>query len=91
MFNRFHNYCAEQLAHINENGRFNKPADRLSPEKKEAAWKKYDEDLFQTARLVTGGLYINVILLDYLRTIVNLNRTNSTWTLVRNTFFRSSQ
>lgn len=81
MFNRFHNYCAEQLAMINEAGRFNKPKNHLQGEKRDAAWKKYDNDLFQTARLITNGLYINVILLDYLRTIVNLNRVNSTWTL----------
>ena len=30
---------------------------------------------------MTCGLYINIILTDYLRTIVNLNRTDSTWTL----------
>lgn len=35
----------------------------------------------QTGRLVTCGLYINITLGDYLRTIVNLNRTNSTWSL----------
>ena len=31
---------------------------------------------------ITCGLYINITLLDYLRTIVNLNRSNTTWTLV---------
>lgn len=30
---------------------------------------------------VTCGLYINIILTDYVRTILNLNRTDSTWTL----------
>ena len=35
----------------------------------------------QTGRLITCGLYINITLLDYLRTIVNLNRSNTTWTL----------
>ena len=30
---------------------------------------------------VTCGLYINFVLNDYLRTIVNLNRVNTTWTL----------
>ena len=30
---------------------------------------------------VTCGLYVNIILNDYVRTILNLNRTNSTWTL----------
>ena len=78
---RFHNYVVEQLALINENGRFSKPREGLNPEQAERAWKKYDEDLFQVGRLVTCGLYINITLMDYLRTIVNLNRVNSTWTL----------
>lgn len=30
---------------------------------------------------VTSGLYVNMILTDYVRTILNLNRTESTWTL----------
>ncbi|MCJ1398075.1 hypothetical protein MMC11_001272 [Xylographa trunciseda] len=81
MFNRFHNYVAEQLAVINERGRFNKPKDGLSEEASKKAWQKYDHDLFNTARLVTCGLYMNITLLDYLRTIVNLNRSNTTWTL----------
>lgn len=45
------------------------------------AWKTYDNDLFQTARLVTSGLYINITLVDYVRNIVNLNRCDTTWTL----------
>ncbi|KAJ9263257.1 hypothetical protein DTO212C5_7683 [Paecilomyces variotii] len=81
MLNRFHNYVVEQLAMINENGRFTKPRDGLAPEAAKKAWAKYDEDLFQTGRLVTCGLYINIILYDYLRTIINLNRSNSTWCL----------
>jgi hypothetical protein len=68
-FNRFHNYVATMLAAINEKGRFTKPAPL--PAGKEhtheeetayaAALSKYDEDLFQTARLVTCGLYVNII------------------------------
>jgi linoleate 10R-lipoxygenase len=81
MFNRFHNYVAEQLAAINENGRFTQPREPLDPENPSPAWRKYDNDLFQTARLVTGGLYINITLIDYVRTIVNVTRSNSTWTL----------
>ncbi|KAI4164384.1 MAG: hypothetical protein LQ342_002031 [Letrouitia transgressa] len=81
MLNRFHNYVVEQLAAINEGGRFNKPGEGLSHEMQEKSWAKYDHDLFNTGRLVTCGLYINITLFDYLRTIVNLNRTNSTWTL----------
>lgn len=74
-FNRYHNYIAMQLKTINENGRFT-----LNPKAKEPL-KQQDEDLFQTARLITCGLYVNMILTDYVRTILNLNRTNSTWTL----------
>lgn len=81
MLNRFHNHVVANLAAINEGGRYNKPASHLQGEALEKAWKKYDNDLFQTGRLVTCGLYINITLYDYLRTIVNLNRTNSTWSL----------
>lgn len=82
MLNRFHNYVVEQLATINENGRFTKPQDsQLSVDEAKKAWAMYDNDLFQTGRLITCGLYINITLYDYLRTIVNLNRTNSTWCL----------
>lgn len=66
---------------INENGRFKRPSEKLPAEQAKAAWKKYDNDLFQTGRLITCGLYINITLYDYLRTIVNLNRSNTTWTL----------
>jgi hypothetical protein len=81
MFNRFHNHVAENLAAINEAGRFTKPQGEPGDEKFAAAWKKYDNDLFQTARLVTSGLYINITLLDYVRNIINLNRVDTTWTL----------
>lgn len=77
MFNRFHIYIVEQLAAINESGRFSKPKDDATRE----AWAKYENNLFQTARLINCGLYINVILKDYVRTILELNRTNSDWDL----------
>ena len=75
-FNRFHNYVVQQLALINESGRFTKPKEGMTE-----AIKKYDNDLFQTGRLITCGLYINCILKDYVRTILNLNRTDSVWDL----------
>ena len=55
---RFHNYVVEQLAVINENGRFHKPNEGLTHEMAEKSWTKYDNDLFQTGRLITCGLYI---------------------------------
>ncbi|KAI0112924.1 linoleate diol synthase precursor [Daldinia grandis] len=80
MFNRFHNYVVTQLAGINENGRFAKPA-ATSEGSNWEAWEKYDNDLFQTGRLVTCGLYVNIILKDYVRTILNVNRSGTTWDL----------
>ncbi|KAF2749194.1 heme peroxidase [Sporormia fimetaria CBS 119925] len=87
MFNRFHNYVVENLAAINENNRFPKPSPPSNPTDAEAVKaydakvKKYDEDLFQTGRLITCGLYCNIILVDYVRTILNLNHTDSDWQL----------
>jgi len=76
-FNRFHNYVAMQLKEINEGGRFTVPPDESDTK----ALLKLDNDLFQTARLITCGLYVNIILTDYVKTILNLNRTDSTWLL----------
>jgi hypothetical protein len=50
----------------------------LNNEKAEA---KRDNDLFQTARLITCGLYISIIVHDYVPVIINLNRVDTTWTL----------
>ncbi|KAF2190854.1 heme peroxidase [Zopfia rhizophila CBS 207.26] len=87
MFNRFHNYVVGNLATINEGNRFPKPMAPQDPQDQKAkeTYKeklaKYDEALFQTGRLITCGLYINIILIDYVRTILNLNRTDSNWQL----------
>ena len=81
MFNRFHNHVVEQLALIDENGRFSsirRPLGRITGEEMAA---RYDNALFQTGRLITCGLYVQIILKDYVRTILNLNRTDSTWDL----------
>ncbi|KAH7112773.1 heme peroxidase family protein [Dactylonectria estremocensis] len=83
-FNRFHNYIVQELATINERGRFSLPAGMTEndPDYSKAQSKR-DNDLFQTGRLITCGLYINIILGDYLRTILNLNRNpiHSDWKL----------
>jgi linoleate 8R-lipoxygenase / 9,12-octadecadienoate 8-hydroperoxide 8R-isomerase len=78
MFNRWHNWIVGQLALIDEAGRFSSIRDKGPPAEAAA---RYDNALFQTGRLITGGLYINIILKDYVRTILNLNRTNSDWDL----------
>ena len=99
MFNRFHNNVVENLAKIDENGRFSKLKDKefkvrsrsglTAKQEKDKdgkdvprTWQQdYDEALFQTGRLVTTGLYINIVLQDYVRTILGLNRVNTLWNL----------
>jgi linoleate 8R-lipoxygenase/9,12-octadecadienoate 8-hydroperoxide 8R-isomerase len=65
------------LVRINEGGRFTKPKDGAAKE----VVDKYDNDLFQTGRLITCGLYVNCVLKDYVRTILSLNRTGTKWDL----------
>ncbi|MCJ1387116.1 hypothetical protein MMC17_010245 [Xylographa soralifera] len=82
MYNRFHNYVADILLKINENGRFTlttNPGDTAEQVAKAVA--KQDHDLFNTARLIVGGMYINICLHDYLRAITNTHHSNSSWTL----------
>ena len=81
MFNRFHNHVVEQLAVIDENGRFSSIRRPLGQATGEERAARYDDALFQTGRLITCGLYIQIILKDYVRTILNLNRTDSGWDL----------
>ncbi|KAB8078973.1 heme peroxidase [Aspergillus leporis] len=80
MYNRFHNYVAENLLKINEGGRLTLPPTKTEEDKKKALAKQ-DEDLFQTARLVTNGLYINISLHDYIRGLANVHHSSSDWTL----------
>lgn len=65
VFSRNHNYIAKKLLEINENGRFS-----YGPGKSIATEEEQDEALFQTARLINNGCYANVIIHDYIRTII---------------------
>ncbi|KAK1246403.1 hypothetical protein MKX08_000205 [Trichoderma sp. CBMAI-0020] len=82
LYSRFHNYVADILLKINENGRFTLVcAENASPEDKAKAVAKQDHDLFNTARLIVGGLYVNISIHDYLRAITNTHHSASDWTL----------
>lgn len=82
LYNRMHNYVADILLKINENGRFTLACSAdASPADKAKAIAKQDHDLFNTARLIVGGLYVNISLHDYLRAITNTHSTKSDWTL----------
>ncbi|KAF7507317.1 hypothetical protein GJ744_010751 [Endocarpon pusillum] len=82
LYSRFHNYVAEVLLKINEADRFQLAVgpDR-GPVQYAKAIAKQDHDLFNTARLIVNGLYINICLHDYLRAITNTHASASNWTL----------
>jgi len=82
LYNRFHNYVVDILLKINEGRRFTLgcPPD-ASPEDRARAVAKQDHDLFNTGRLIVGGLYIQICLHDYLRAITNTHHSKSDWTL----------
>ncbi|KAM0355122.1 hypothetical protein ACHAPU_000982 [Fusarium lateritium] len=46
-----------------------------------AAWDKLDEDLFQTARLITCGMYIQISIHDYLRGLMGFHNFDTNFTL----------
>ncbi|KAG7129344.1 Psi-producing oxygenase A like protein [Verticillium longisporum] len=80
-FNRYHNWVVERLAMINERNRFSQPSRTQDSDMRKRALENLDNDLFQTGRLIVCGLYVNIILHDYLRVILGLNQTASTWSL----------
>lgn len=82
LYSRFHNYVCDILLKINENGRFTLACGpNAGPEDRARAVAKQDHDLFNTARLIVGGLYVNICLHDYLRAITNTHHSKSDWTL----------
>ena len=47
----------------------------------DAAWTKLDDDLFNTARLITCGQYIQISIHDYLRGLMGFHQWNTNFTL----------
>ena len=47
----------------------------------DAAWAKLDDDLFNTARLITCGMYIQISVHDYLRALMGFHQFDTNFTL----------
>ncbi|KAG8883953.1 hypothetical protein FRB98_002734 [Tulasnella sp. 332] len=70
-----------ELVTLNDSDRRVKEKKELD-DRKTAAKVKQDYDLFNTARLITSGLYINIAIHDYLKALMGLHANhNSTWVL----------
>ena len=65
------------LLKINEKGKWNPDPAALSPSARAAQ----DEDLFQTARRVNCGHFMNIIISDYIGAILGLTKDGSDWAL----------
>lgn len=76
LFNRNHNYIAEKIFSINENGTFKEP--RLCDP---TTLVDQDEEIFQRTRLVNTAYFMQVILRDYVGSILALTRYGSSWRL----------
>ncbi|KAF8272643.1 heme peroxidase, partial [Lactarius quietus] len=76
LLNRNHNYVAEKIFSINERGTFKDP--RLCDP---TTLADQDEEIFQRARLVNTGYFIQIILRDYVGAILALERYGSSWRL----------
>jgi len=66
-------YVAEKIFSINEYGSL--------PPRDQTARDAQDEEIFQRARLVNTGYFMQVILRDYVGAILGLARDGSAWRL----------
>ncbi|EPQ51552.1 heme peroxidase [Gloeophyllum trabeum ATCC 11539] len=76
IFNRNHNYICQKIQSINENGNLVDP-----PPQDADARQAQDDELFQRARLVNSGFFMQVILADYVGAILGLVRDGLAWRL----------
>jgi linoleate 10R-lipoxygenase len=72
----FSKYIAEKIFSINENGTFKEP--RLCDP---TTLVDQDEEIFQRTRLVNTAYFMQVILRDYVGSILALTRYGSSWRL----------
>ncbi|KAJ7079447.1 heme peroxidase [Mycena belliarum] len=68
ILNRNHNYVADMLLKINERGAWRNP-----PPEEQHARAKQDEEIFQTARLINCGHFMEAVIADYLGGFLGLS------------------
>jgi len=76
LLSRNHNYVAQKILDINERGNFSNP-----PPTDEALRMAQDDEIFERARLVNCGLFMHIILGDYVGAILGLVRDGFSWRL----------
>ena len=72
----FYQYIADKILSINESGHY-RPISQLDEQTK----LSQDDEIFQRARLVNCGFFMQIILSDYVAAILGLVRDGITWRL----------
>ncbi|KAH7106072.1 heme peroxidase [Auriculariales sp. MPI-PUGE-AT-0066] len=80
LFCRNHNYVAEHILQINEQGKFHEPTEEWTANNP-TAMNEQDDEIFNKARLVNCGYFMQVILGDYIGTITRTMADGSDWCL----------
>lgn len=84
---RNHNWIAGQLLNKSkDDARFS----TVPKDDDKEALELLDEHLFQTARNINVGTFVTVVLKDYVRMLLGINRENTIWTLPINQDFASA-
>ncbi|KZT36643.1 heme peroxidase [Sistotremastrum suecicum HHB10207 ss-3] len=78
IFNRNHNYVAQQLLCINERQAWRQLS---SFRQDDPALLQQDEEIFQTARLINCGHFMGVVFGDYVAGFLGLTRSGSSWSM----------
>jgi len=86
LLSRNHNYIAQKILEINEWDRFTQP-----PPTDQAKRIEQDDEIFERARLVNCGYFMQIILRDYIGVILGLVRDGTPWRLDPLTFVRNYQ
>ncbi|KAF8666942.1 heme peroxidase [Rhizoctonia solani] len=76
IWNRNHNYIANNILKINEQKRWSDP-----PPEDPAKRAQQDKEIFETARLINCGSFMSVIFGDYVAGFLGLGREGSSWSM----------
>lgn len=78
LFCRNHNRVAEKVLQLNEQKRWNPNPNEIGSKEQR---KKQDDEVFGTARLVNCNYFVQMILHDYLQSILGSVQADSDWSL----------
>lgn len=78
LFSRNHNRIAEKVLKLNENKRWHSNVNEMTSKEKK---KLQDDEVFGTARLVNCNYFVQMILHDYLQSILGSIQADSDWSL----------